>query len=115
MQSKNQDRHADQKYLNDQYEFNPYGRGGGGAPLRDQFGNSITTLKPNMRGDMTRTHFTGDIHKPLHIGKKSQRYNRKNGQEEEDYSDGEVSEADLIANAPSSNITGQTAAKLAAD
>lgn len=43
--------------LEDQFSYNPFGKGGGGAPLRDQFGNMITTRKPNMRGDMARTHF----------------------------------------------------------
>ncbi len=49
----------DQATLEEQFSYNPYGKGGGGAPLRDQFGNSITTRKPNLRGDMLRTHFMG--------------------------------------------------------
>jgi len=36
----------DMEYLDDFYEYNPFGRGGGGAPLRDQFGSVITTRKP---------------------------------------------------------------------
>lgn len=64
---------------------------------------------------MQRTHFIGDIHKPLNIRRGSKRRQKRNGKyEEEDYED-DVSEADLIAQAPFSNITGKTAAKLAAD
>ena len=42
--------------LDDFYNYNPFGRGGGGAPLRDQFGNVITTRKPQHRNEFQRMH-----------------------------------------------------------
>jgi hypothetical protein len=36
----------DMEELNEFYSYNPFGRGGGGAPLRDQNANVITSRKP---------------------------------------------------------------------
>jgi hypothetical protein len=44
------------EYLDDFYNYNPFGRGGGGAPLRDQFGNVIVSRKPQHRNEYTRLH-----------------------------------------------------------
>jgi hypothetical protein len=41
-------------YLDEFSAYNPFGRGGGGAPLRDQFGNMITTRKPQNRNEYSK-------------------------------------------------------------
>jgi hypothetical protein len=46
----------DVEALDDFYHYNPFGKGGGGAPLRDQHGNVITTRKPQYRASMDRQH-----------------------------------------------------------
>lgn len=40
------DKVYDFHFLDEFYGYNPFGRGGGGAPLRDQFGTMITSRKP---------------------------------------------------------------------
>lgn len=40
------DRVQDFNFLDEFYSNNPFGKGGGGAPLRDQFGNMITSRMP---------------------------------------------------------------------
>lgn len=42
--------------LDEFFSYNPFGRGGGGAPLRDQNGTVIPSRKPQMRGEMARLH-----------------------------------------------------------
>ncbi len=44
----------DHNFLDEFYAYNPFGRGGGGAPLRDQFGTMITTRKPQMRNEYAK-------------------------------------------------------------
>ena len=55
--SKERDQDEDHHFLEEAFNYQPFGRGGAGAPLRDQFGNMITSFKPNFRGDHQRTHF----------------------------------------------------------
>lgn len=45
---------ADHNFLDEFYSYNPFGRGGGGAPLRDQFGTMITTRKPQKRNEYSK-------------------------------------------------------------
>ena len=52
--SKIDDKVMDHNFLDEFYAYNPYGRGGGGAPLRDQFGTMITTRKPQMRNEYAK-------------------------------------------------------------
>ena len=54
--NKQDQRVKDVEYLQDSYEYNPFGRGGGGAPLRNQLGDVITTRKPQHRNEFTRLH-----------------------------------------------------------
>ena len=48
--------HRDAEDLDEFYRYAPFGRGGAGAPLRDQHGNIISTRKPNFRQDWQRQH-----------------------------------------------------------
>ena len=56
IRDKQERRDKDIDDLDDYYSYNPFGRGGGGAPLRDQCGNVITTRKPQHRNEYTRLH-----------------------------------------------------------
>jgi len=53
---KYEDREKDIEQLNEFYGYNPFGRGGGGAPIRNQYGDVITTRKPQFRGEYERLH-----------------------------------------------------------
>ena len=46
----------DFNYLDEHYAYNPFGKGGGGAPLKDQFGNSITTRKPQHNNSYSKNY-----------------------------------------------------------
>jgi len=48
------DKVQDHHFLDEFYQYNPFGRGGGGAPLRDQFGNMITSRKPQFRNEYSK-------------------------------------------------------------
>lgn len=48
------DKVQDFHFLDEFYTYNPYGKGGGGAPLRDQFGNMITSRKPQFRDEYSK-------------------------------------------------------------
>eukprot|EP00347_Sterkiella_histriomuscorum_P017950 403347363 len=45
---------TDHNFLDEFYTYNPFGRGGGGAPLRDQFGTMITSRKPQKRNEYSK-------------------------------------------------------------
>ena len=49
----------DKDYLNYQAAHNAFGKSGGGAPLRDQYGNAVTERNPHRSGAMLRTHMLG--------------------------------------------------------
>lgn len=38
-------------YLNDFYSYNPFGKSGGGAPLKDQHGNVIAVRMPQFKNE----------------------------------------------------------------
>ena len=119
-------------FLKESYNYNPFGRGGGGAPLRDQFGNMITSYKPFMRGDHERTHFKEYINRsqsrssgrnsrgrsrhslPHRHGSEKNHHNnhQKSRRADADESD-ELFEPDTIAMGPINNTTAETAAQLA--
>ena len=122
--AKNKKLEEDYQALDDFYGYNPFGRGGGGAPLRDQFGNSITTRKPNFRGDYTRQHFKDQMRKGSRLSSRSKKHGKKSKMQKvkrkinefnnhETSSSDDISEADLIASAPVYNTTANTAATLA--
>lgn len=48
-QEKSNEREKDVEYLDDFYHYNPFGRGGGGAPLRDQHGKVIAERNPHLK------------------------------------------------------------------
>jgi centrosome and spindle pole-associated protein 1 len=48
------DKVNDYHFLDEFYAYNPFGRGGGGAPLRDQFGNMVTSRKPQFRNEYAK-------------------------------------------------------------
>jgi len=57
------EKQKDQDYFNDENFINAFGKGGSGAPLRDQFGNTITTRKPHMNEDFQRQPVKGILKK----------------------------------------------------
>eukprot|EP00347_Sterkiella_histriomuscorum_P019779 403340323 len=66
----------DIEYLQDSYEYNPFGRGGGGAPLRNQFGTVITTRKPQHRNEFTRLHLNRKVEQSVASRVKSRHSHR---------------------------------------
>jgi hypothetical protein len=126
--SKERDQDEDIYFLEESFNYQPFGRGGGGAPLRDQYGNMITSLKPFMRGDHHRMHFKdytkgGSRGSSRKSGRHSQapkstykspKRDRRRVQNDEQESD-DMFEPDTIAMGPINNTTADTAAKVASD
>ncbi|CDW85289.1 UNKNOWN [Stylonychia lemnae] len=73
---KQQDKVEDMQYLEDNMSYNPFGRGGGGAPLRNQFGSVITTFKPQFKNNYTRLHLNRNTDVSVHTRAKSRHVNR---------------------------------------
>lgn len=123
--SKEKDRHEDIDFLQESFDYQPFGRGGGGAPLRDQFGNMITSRKPQMRGDHERQHFKRFINKSSRGSSRGSRRSRQGRRRKSqtggndrygDFDDeDDLNEPDLIAAGPISNTTAQTAAQMASN
>lgn len=129
--SKEKDQDDDVHFLHEAYNYQPFGRGGAGAPLRDQFGNMITSRKPFMRGDHERTHFDkflkrsgsrssrgssrhgGRFHQSNKMANHSKPRDRRRYHEESE-SD-EFNEPDTIAQGPINNTTAATAAQMASN
>lgn len=123
--SRDNDKDDDIHFLHESYNYQPFGKGGGGAPLRDQFGNMITSRKPNYRGDHERMHFKGFMKRTGSRGSSgsfsrnskrnrpakitNQRYQEQNDDDDEFY------EPDTIAQGPINNTTAQTAAQMASN
>lgn len=111
--------------MHESYNYQPFGKGGGGAPLRDQFGNMITSRKPNYRGDHERMHFKGFLKRNGSRGSsggfsrnsKRSKHGRATNQryQEENDDDDEFYEPDTIAQGPINNTTAQTAAQMASN
>jgi len=123
--SKEKDRDEDIDFLQESFNYQPFGRGGAGAPLRDQFGNMITSRKPQMRGDHERQHFKRFLNKSSRGSSRASHRSRQRRQShakndryenfEEEDEDGFENEPDLIAAGPISNTTAQTAAQMASN
>jgi hypothetical protein len=122
--SKDIDKDEDINFLHDSYNYQPFGRGGGGAPLRDQFGNMITSRKPNHRGDHERMHFKDGYRSgsrgssALSRMSKRSRHGQNNKMPNQMYQgsgedDDDFYEPDTIAQGPINNTTAQTAAQMA--
>lgn len=123
--SRDQDKEDDIHFLKESYNYNPFGRGGAGAPLRDQFGNMITSYKPFMRGDHERMHFKQFMNRSdsRSSGRNSRnrsrhshaprRGNERNVQKSHHYDPDDDNEPDKIAQGPISNTTAATAAQVA--
>lgn len=128
--SREKDKDEDIHFLQESFNYQPFGRGGGGAPLRDQFGNMITSRKPFMRGDHERMHFkkfmkrsgSRSSHGESRGGQRSHhqkdpnqprrhRYNDHGHQSDSD----DYNEPDVIAQGPISNTTAETAAQMASN
>ncbi|CAI2361520.1 unnamed protein product [Moneuplotes crassus] len=122
--SKERDLDEDVDFLQESFNYQPFGKGGAGAPLRDQFGNMITSRKPQMRGDHERQHFKRFLNKSSRGSSRASRrsmHGRKNHttrndrydefEDDDDYG----AEPDLIAAGPISNTTAQTAAQMASN
>ncbi|CAI2361752.1 unnamed protein product [Moneuplotes crassus] len=123
--SKEKDRDEDIDFLQESFNYQPFGRGGAGAPLRDQFGNMITSRKPQMRGDHERQHFKRFLNKSSRGSSRASHRSHQRRQShakidryenfEEEDEDGFENEPDLIAAGPISNTTAQTAAQMASN
>lgn len=131
--SKERDINEDLHFLDESFKYQPFGRGGGGAPLRDQYGNMITSFKPNFRGDHHRTHFLefmkkankgsrGSSRKSNHFKKSHGGHHNKHShkahtQVYDDESDSVdmLNEPDRIAQGPINNTTAATAAAMASN
>lgn len=125
--SKEQDQDDDIYFLRESYDYQPFGKGGGGAPLRDQYGNMITSRKPQMRGDHDRQHFKnyirnssrGSSRSSLRSRHRSGRNRSKNRISEryQDFNEDieEFNEPDTIATGPINNTTAATAAQMASN
>lgn len=118
--SREQDQDDDIHFLRESYNYQPFGKGGGGAPLRDQFGNMITSRKPQMRGDHDRQHFKGYIRNSSRGSSRASRRSRfRQGEKSERYQDfndtDEFNEPDTIATGPINNTTAATAAQMASN
>lgn len=129
--SREQDQDDNIHFLHEFYNYQPFGKGGGGAPLRDQFGNMITSRKPNMRGDHERMHFKqfmkrtgsrssrgssrgrsrGNYKTSNNMGN-PQNVNMRYQEQQMDDSD-DHNDPDTIAQGPISNTTAATAAQMA--
>jgi len=124
--SREKDKDEDIYFLKEAYNYQPFGRGGGGAPLRDQFGNMITSFKPFMRGDHERTHFREFIKrsgsqssrgssrsKNRHDRRHNQGHSKQQTMHHQHDDDDDFYEPDTIAKGPISNTTAATAAAVA--
>ena len=128
--SKERDRDEDLHFLEESFNYQPFGRGGGGAPLRDQFGNMITSFKPNLRGDHQRTHFKEYLKRAKgssrNSSRRSGRYSNHKTQHkrpqkshtyinDNDSEGSDMYEPDTIAQGPINNTTAATAAAMASN
>jgi len=121
--SKDHDKQDDIDYLKESYSYQPFGRGGAGAPLRDQFGNMITSRKPQMRGDHERQHFKhyikggsrGSSRSSLRSRGRRKRSKPKSQRYQEYDEDYEDNEPDVIAQGPINNTTAASAAQIASN